>query len=422
MAANVDPAEADLTPMDPPRSSSAAGGGDRQSDGGAGRRGAADARSAREKSADLVVSAVWRASCCWGWKRWSRTAWRRLRIGPRRTRSQPSRQRTGAPCSTRSAHARHAHVATPSCSTSSAEVRSRWRLKLALRGARARGSSWRCCWSSPPPTASSGRGPAAPSVVGRARVLARGAARLRLLVRAAAAAAPGHRRPGGAVSRRARADAPGHAAERRRGQPHRPARVGRARAARRRAGGRGVLAHRRVARAWSSAAARLRAPAWRPWPPWPRWCVVLTGPAFIRQALARHVPDDAGRRRRSPYSHRGEARATPRCPRGRTRPSRRSCSASTPRTPTLMVRRAADGKFEPMPLARTENGTYEAAALRHQRAARLLRRGRRRAHAGLHDEGRRGAVRAAHRARVSLPGLHRASSRRRSRTAATSRC
>ena len=102
-------------------------------------------------------------------------------------------------------------------------------------------------------------GPVQPRVgVGGARSAARGAGRVGLLVPAPAPAPPGQRRPGGALSRRTRTVAAGHAPERGGGQPRRPPRVGGAGAACRGTGGRGVLADRRVAPRGAGAAARLR--------------------------------------------------------------------------------------------------------------------------------------------------------------------
>ena len=182
------------------------------------------------------------------------------------------------------------------------------------RGHRASGCS--CS----PPTAWSGRGSAARRSSPRASrcssVLA--ASAYWFLVRAAAP--PGDRRAGGAVSRRARAVAAGHAAERGRDEPERPRPgIGGARAPRRRAGHRSVRAHRRVAARRAAAAAPLRA--------WRSAAVALVaragGAARSGVPAQRDVGDAARvverRRPRRRIASRSR-RATSRCRRARTRP------------------------------------------------------------------------------------------------------
>ena len=128
----------------------------------------------------------------------------------------------------------------PTCSTSSRQVRRRWRMKLVLRGAVAvLVIGARRCSS----LAAYGHGVGA---LQRRRRSSRRASSWRwpllgvsLLVPGAAAAPPGHRRAGGALPRGARAVAAGDAAQRGRGQPQPDsARIGGAGAASRRAGDR----------------------------------------------------------------------------------------------------------------------------------------------------------------------------------------
>ena len=94
---------------------------------------------------------------------------------------------------------------------------------------------------------------------------------------------------------------------------------------------------------------------------------VLVGPAFIRQALSALLLRPASVEAAAPYRHRGDARQRHGARRAPIRRSPPSCSASTPKTPSLMARRTPTAAFEPMPLVRNEDGTYEGDALRRRR-------------------------------------------------------
>ena len=145
------------------------------------------------------------------------------------------------------------------------------------------------------------------------------------------------------------------------------------------------------------------------------------GPAYLRHALSALLVVSRDVEAAAPY----RIEVTPgnaSVPRGADQTITAHLSGFDADQASLMVRKTPESPFERVALVRGENGAYEGHAVRPGRAARLLRRGRRRALAGLHTEGRRPALRLPIGARVSLPGLHRAASRRRSRTAATSRC
>ena len=151
--------------------------------------------------------------------------------------------------------------------------------------------------------------------------------------------------------------------------------------------------HGRVAR-------RLRA--------WPR----VSAPGAL--GAADHL---ARRRSRGAVSHRGHARQRRPCRAAPIRPSARSCSASR-----RARRRSSCARARPRPTSAcrwraTRTAAVRRHAVRSRRPRRVLRRGGRRALAGLHPEGRRSAVREAARSRVPLPGVHRpgAANRRRRR-------
>ncbi len=124
VAANVDPAEADLTPMDPKEITAAAVGA-RNRGGRWAAWCAADARSAREKSAVVVVSACRRNPAARG------------RYAPVQPYGEgvnyelPATSQPGGPLMLE--YLRRASVPTDLLGII-AEVRRRWRLKLALRG------------------------------------------------------------------------------------------------------------------------------------------------------------------------------------------------------------------------------------------------------------------------------------------------
>ena len=181
-----------------------------------------------------------------------------------------------------------------------AQVRTRWRMKLALRGAlsvagiafglfllAAYGMEW-------------ARFSGASIIAARvAMLVVLAASAYWFLVRAAAA--PGHRRAGGALSRRARAVAAGDAAERGRDEPERArAGIGGAGAARRRAGDRSVRAHGRVAPRGAAAAAPLRRVA-RPRSRWSRCWRSWLGPAFLRNAMSAMLLVSSNVQAASPY-------------------------------------------------------------------------------------------------------------------------
>ena len=124
VAANVDPAEADLTPMDPKEIAAAAVGGSDRGRGWAD-RGSTDAGSARKKSAVVVVSAGRRNPAAGG------------RYAPVQPYGEsvnyelPATSQPGGPLMLE--YLRRASMPTDLLGII-AEVRRRWRLKLAIRG------------------------------------------------------------------------------------------------------------------------------------------------------------------------------------------------------------------------------------------------------------------------------------------------
>ena len=72
-----------------------------------------------------------------------------------------------------------------------------------------------------------------------------------------------------------------------------------------------------------------------------------------------------------------------------------------------MMRKTPDAAYERVPLLRNEKGQYEGMLFDLAAPRRVLRRGQRRQLEALQPEGRRPALRAAARARISLPGLYR---------------
>ena len=236
----------------------------------------------------------------------------------------------------------------------------------------------------------------------------------RLVPRPAAAAA-GHGRAGGALSRRARAVAPGGDHQRRRGRAREPARdrsrrtrprwserlvesaVEKCQAIDRRprasSGGRCGATPASLAAIAAATLARVR----------------RSGPAYLRHALSALLDRLAQRRGGGAVPHRSHARQRHGAARRRSDRSRRS----------WRVRRRAGGA-DGAQVARRAVRADAAAALgdgdgRHSTRAccstspaRSTTSSKRPACArDLHAEGRRPAVRAEARARVSLPGLHR---------------
>ena len=285
----------------------------------------------------------------------------------------------------------------------------RWRMKLALRGVvRVLAVGVRPCSSSPRTGCEWARFTPASILVARVALVVTLVA-VGLLVPGPAAARSGHRRAGGALPRGARAVAAGDAAQRGRSR----AASGTSRSRRR--------SSRRVVEQAIEACARLdaarrveqrRCARYAPSSPaWPRsrcWRVAARSgvlpPRAVRDAAG--VAERRGRGRRTASR---SSPATPRCRRAPTRRSPRSCSASTSEDVVADgAARRRPATFEPLPLVRNDERHLRGHDLRRQRAARVLRRGRRRAVADLHAEGRRRAVRAAARARIPLPGLHRA--------------
>ena len=310
VASNVDPAESDLTPIDPAEIVAAATGGSgrRRQPAPAGR--AADARSRRSDRSGSGGICWWRVSCCSGVD---------TLVSNRLSKSVESARAAYAIWTLSRTRATMLDFLTSTASTprqrpaaraSSREVRSALALKLALRGARARGGRrgraavLRAAYG----MRVGALQPVRRFVGARHRAGRRVVAR-RLLVPRAAAAAPGHRRAGGALSRRARAVAPGDAvsaveASRDGTAPESAALVQQlveqaieaCCASRRR---RGASSRRRCARY----GAVLRRASWPP-----RCCVVLLGPAFIRHALSRDAARVAQRRGGGAVLDRGHAR------------------------------------------------------------------------------------------------------------------
>ncbi len=227
-----------------------------------------------------------------------------------------------------------------------------------------------------------------------------------LLLPHQAAAPPGERRAGGALPRGARAVAAGDAHQRRRSEPpRRDAAVAGARAAARRAGDRGVLHRQRVAARRGGAAAPLGRDAGR--------CrrrrrrrSSCSGPAVLRNALSAILLVSRSVEAAAPYRIEvlpGNATV----PKGADQTITARLQGFDAEDASLMVRRSPQGAFEPLPLVRDDRRRVRRDGVRHRGAAGVLRRGRRCAVGGLHAEGRGRAVRAASRARVPLPGLHR---------------
>ena len=251
-----------------------------------------------------------------------------------------------------------------------AEVRSRWRMKLALRGV-VRVLAIAVVAVLPRRCATLMRvgalQPARRSSLARV-ALAVASWRVRLLVPGAAAAAPRHRRAGGAVSRRARAVAAGDAAQRGRSEPH-----GQPRSRRRSCGASSSRRSRRAraergAPRRACAAARATALALGARRCGRRCSLVLLGPAFLRHALSAMLLGAAQRRGRGAAIASRSRPATPRCRRAPTRRSPRRSLGFDAEDASLMVRRTPTGEFEPLPLVRNDNGELRRHAVRRQRA------------------------------------------------------
>ncbi len=117
--------------------------------------------------------------------------------------------------------------------------------------------------------------------------------------------------------------------------------------------------------------------------------------------------DLAQRRGGGAVPHRGHAGRTPRFRAAPTSRSPRSSSASRPTRPSLMIRKSPTAAFErraadPQPRTSYEGTLFDVAA-----PVDYFVEARRRALAGLHAQGRRHAVRPEAGAGVPLPGLHR---------------
>ena len=302
VASNVDPAEADLTPMDPKEIVAAATGRRGSDAGGSQASVPLTPEAPGEESAALVVSAV----------RGHPAAGRRYAAVEPAGESLELRRQAYSERTLEVTHAStilRRHGTSPRiCSTSSSRCARRWRMKLALRGvvrvARdrvrpvPRRAPTACEWARFS-RAVDHRRPRGP---GSSRSLASV-----VLVPGAAAAAPGHRRAGGALSRRARAVAPGDAAQRGRGEPHGPARSrppsSGASSSRRSSGARRSNAARRVEqqplRRYGAALAAVAAVA-------PRRRTL--GPAFFRQRAVGDAARVRERRGGRAVPDRGQAR------------------------------------------------------------------------------------------------------------------
>ena len=207
-------------------------------------------------------------SCCWARTRCCRTGWRKpkTRTGrfgriliERSASGQMRRLRASGVRGPMLESATSLHP-RPTCSTSSREVRTRWRLKLALRGAVARRRASRSALFLLAAYGMEWARFSAASIIASRVAAGRGARRLGLLVPRPAAAPPRHRRAGRAVSRRARAVAAGDAAQRGRSEPARARPANRPRSCGASSSRRSsVRAHRRGAPRRAAAAAPLRA-------------------------------------------------------------------------------------------------------------------------------------------------------------------
>ena len=203
VAANVDPAEADLTPMDPKEIAAAAVGGATGARGWAD-RGSTDAGSARKKSAVVVVSAGRRNPAAGGGYAPVQP------YGESVNYELPATSQPGGPLMLE--YLRRASTPTDLLDII-AEVRRRWRLKLALRGI-VRVLAILLAFFLVA-AALHAVGPVQPRPSSRRASLARrDPARVCLLVPLPSASAARDRRTGGALPRGARAVAPGDAAER----------------------------------------------------------------------------------------------------------------------------------------------------------------------------------------------------------------
>ena len=237
----------------------------------------------------------------------------------------------------------------------------------------------------------------------------------------AAAAAAGDRRTGRAVSRGARAVARnghphGDRSERAEGGSHSPALVRK-------------LVESAVERAGTIArgSGLERAPLKR----YARGAVALAfvsmlafvfGPAYLRHALSALLVISRSVEAAAPY----RIEVTPghaTVARGADLPITAKLIGFQADEASVMTRRTPTAAFERLPLVRGSRRCLSGHAVRRAAAARVLRRGRRRAVGGVQAEGRRHAVRPAARADLRVPGLYRAAAaedrgRRRHRRAA----
>ena len=307
-------------------------------------------------------------------------------------------------------HLRRRSTPPPTCWTSLRKCAARWRVQAA--DARAP-CGWRasafccCCW---PPMAWSGPDSAPASILAGARsALARGAACVACVVPRAAAAPPGDRRAGGAVSRGARAVAAGHAPQRGGSEPCRAIRsrrrwcVGswsrRSRSARR-STPRGVLSGSRCG------AMRRR---------WRLWRCRRAGGAVGAGFLIHHAVgplrlfvDRSRCAGRAPY--RIEVTAGQRSvPKGTDQIVSAKLVGFDAEDAVVHGAARADGEMGGRgQLIPNSKGIYEGIAVRRHCAARYLRRGGRRPVEELHGQGGESAVRAADGDGVPVPGVHRA--------------
>ncbi len=135
-----------------------------------------------------------------------------------------------------------------------------------------------------------------------------------------------------------------------------------------------------------------------------------SGPAYLRHALSALLIVSRSVEAAAPY----RIEVTPgnaTVPQGADQTITAKLTGFDAEQAALMVRKSPDAPFERMSLAAFGDGDGRASvrghAVRSGRADRLLRRSGRRAIDHLQAEGRRPAVRAEARARVSLPGVHR---------------
>jgi hypothetical protein len=130
------------------------------------------------------------------------------------------------------------------------------------------------------------------------------------------------------------------------------------------------------------------------------------GPSFFRHALSALLVISRGVEAAAPY----RIEVTPgsvTVPRGANQTVMATLSGFDADEATLMVRTSPDAPFDRLPLIRGRGARVRGHPVRSRRPRGLLRRGGGRALAGVHADGRGPALRPAARTRLPLPGLHR---------------